>query len=46
MMDLYAAHRAEALEVLAGIELKVALAWKAVHVEKVEVSGMKRRWLF
>ena len=40
-MDLLLAHSAEALEVLASIELQVALAQGAFHVEKVEELAMK-----
>ena len=39
--DLQLAHSAEALEVIAGIELQVALAQEAFQVEKVEELAME-----
>ena len=40
-MDLQPAHRAQALDVLAGIELKFALVREALYVEKIEELAME-----
>ena len=40
-LDLQPAHRAEALDVLAGIELKFALLREALYVEKMEELAME-----
>ena len=40
-LDVQPAHRAQALDVLAGIELKFALVREALYVEKIEELAME-----